>query len=515
MVVMCVDQLCQDYLVRFRSELRENDCFLTAQRTGVAYINCHHQHAFTFTGPGHATLATGTYPNRHGIIGNSWYSPELGKTVRSIDDADATIIGSATLTQGASSKRLLAPTLGDTLKLSTGKKAKVYSVGLKDRAACLTAGRLADGVFWYDYAGNWVTSDCFASELPGYIRVLNEGRAADVYSERKWTLLYDAARYQHDRQDANPFENPGYGLTPNFPHVMPNHQEPNYYKQLVATPWGNDYTLRTAREIIRGAALGQDAIPDLLHINLAANDYVGHHFGPHSLEVEDIFYRTDRQLGEFIRYLDQQVGTGRWTIALSSDHGVSPIATYMASLGWPAQKDPLGNLPAFREHLNTLLASEFKDQGLEVAYVESNQVFLKPHADPAVAARARTAIRNHLTAIPAVTFANTREQLLNSGGRGDRLQRMLHRAFHSERSGDVLYVLAPYHHTPGSYSTTHGSPWQYDTHVPLMLFGSGVRQVGKRSRQTSPAALAPTLAAILQIPAPAMAAEAPLFEAIK
>ena len=127
MVVMCVDQLCQDYLVRFRSELRENDCFLTAQRTGVAYINCHHQHAFTFTGPGHATLATGTYPNRHGIIGNSWYSPELGKTVRSIDDADATIIGSATLTQGASSKRLLAPTLGDTLKLSTGKKATCRS----------------------------------------------------------------------------------------------------------------------------------------------------------------------------------------------------------------------------------------------------------------------------------------------------------------------------------------------------------------------------------------------------
>ena len=514
-VVVCVDQLCQEYLVRFRAGLRETDFFLTAQRTGVAYTNCHHRHAFTFTGPGHATLATGTYPNRHGIIGNSWYSRDAGKTIRSIDDDDATIIGSTEVTQGVSSKQLLAPTLGDTLKLTTGRRAKVYSVGLKDRAACLTAGRMADGVFWYDYAGNWVTSDCFATELPGFIRVLNEGRAADAYSEREWALLHDAGFYQKHRPDANSFEKPGYGLTTAFPHVMPKHDETNYYKQLVATPWGNEYTLRTAREIIRGAALGQDAIPDLLHINLAASDYVGHHFGPYSLEVEDMFYRTDRQLGAFMKYLDQQVGPGQWTLALSSDHGVSPIATYMTSLGWPAKKDPLGSLPAVRERLNAILASEFKDRTVEVAYVESNQVFLKRHADPTVAARARILIRDYLTAIPEVAFANTRDQLLGSVGRGDRLQRMLQRAFHSERSGDVLYVLAPYHHAPGSYTTTHGSPWQYDTHVPLMLFGAGVRKVGQRDRPISPAALAPTLASILQVPSPAMTEESPLVEAVK
>lgn len=514
-VVVCVDQLCQEYLSRFRSGLREADFFLTAQRSGAAYTNCHHRHAFTFTGPGHATLATGTYPHRHGIIGNSWYSRDAGKTVRSIDDASATIIGSAKVTQGVSSKQLLAPTLGDTLKLSTGGKAKVYSVGLKDRAACLTAGKMADGVFWYDYAGNWITSDSFTTQLPGFIRVLNEGRAADVYSGRKWTLVHDANHYQHHRPDANPFEKPGYGLTTAFPHVMPKHDEQNYYKQLVATPWGNEYTLRTAREIIRGAALGQDAIPDLLHINLAANDYVGHHFGPYSLEVEDMFYRTDRMLGAFMKYLDQQVGPGQWTLALSSDHGVSPIATYMTSLGWPAQKDPLGDLVAVRERLNAILAAKFKDSPVEVSYVESNQVFLKHPNDPAVAARARVLIRDYLAAIPAVAYASTREQLLSNVGRGDRLQRMLHRAFHSERSGDVLYVLAPYHHAPGSYTTTHGSPWQYDTHVPLLLFGAGVRHVGQRERPISPASLAPTIASILRIPSPAMTEEASLIEALE
>lgn len=523
-VVVSVDQLCQDYLLRFADNFAEDGFFRRVARQGAAYTQCHHRHAFTVTAPGHAVQLTGTYPNQHGIIGNNWFDRVANKDVYCCDDPSVRIIG---LSQGKpmSPRNLQVETVGDVLKLASGNRSKVFGVAIKDRAAILMTGHHADAAFWMD-DNLWVTSSYYRSDLPGYLRVLNEQQAIERFRGQTWDLLLPRTQYHNQGPDQNDWENPPKGFTSAFPHKLPGPGEgkPLDFGDLVlVSPFGNDLTLEAAREIVVGEQLGVDEEPDLLCINFSSNDYVGHAFGPHSLEVEDITYRTDRQLGEFCRWLDAQVGPGRWTVAVTADHGVAPIVEYARQFHLPARRNPLGSLSEvknkleahLRQHLFANPSEKRADKPL-VQKVTDHAVYLQQDhplfsgGQEERLERALRIVRDWLLAQEGVAAAYTRSELL-SGGAGP-LQESMRRSYHPRRSGDVLYVLQPYC-VPGSRGTTHGSPWHYDTHVPLLLVGCGVR-AGRFDRPVSPACLASTVAELVGVDYPSANVESPLHEAL-
>ena len=311
-------------------------------------------------------------------------------------------------------------------------------------------------------------------------------------------------------------------MSVDFPHTMPAADDPRYIIHLAASPFGNDATLDAAREILRNEELGKDDHPDVLAINISSTDYVGHSFGPYSLEVEDMAYRTDEHLGAFARLLDREVGAGHWILFLTADHGVAPIPERAAAWGLRARRNPFGsrdskgNYEMERQQLEGALRAGLNvgdGDGNLVTAVASNQVFLNLE-HPALrgdnAELARRITRNHLVTDPFVAQAATREQLLQDCS-GNEMLHMLQRSFHPRRSGDVLFVLKPYTFS-GAAAATHGSPWHYDRHVPLMIVGQKEQLDSEHldRQQVSPAQISPTIARILKIPTPSACTEGTL-----
>ncbi|TVP94874.1 MAG: alkaline phosphatase family protein [Planctomycetaceae bacterium] len=549
-VVVSIDQLCQDYLIRFQDNFPtdpEESFFARVLQQGAWFPNCHHAHAFTYTAPGHSVQLTGAHPAGTGVIANDWFDRETGRSRYCVSDPTVGIVG---LPDGKpmSPRVMLVDTVGDQLKLATGGQAKVFGVAIKDRAAILMSGHRADGAYWLE-KNQWVTSTYYRDNLPGYLRVLNDGNAIDRYRGLTWELLLPRERYHNQGDDDNEFENPPKGFTAAFPHRLAAAGEGDtnaFGDQVLFSPFGNDYTLMAARQIIESEQLGADDIPDLLAINFSSNDYVGHAFGPLSFEVEDMTYRTDRQLAEFVRYLDTQVGADRWTVVITSDHGVAPIPEMIAQRGGPAaigpgeavtgpKRNPLGSLTEVRGKLTELLRQDphlgrlmetltRDDTAAEIAELplilamDHSQVFLN-HAHPALQGPAKLiaqrAVRDWLIAQPYVAIAATREDLLGGGGTG--VMEQLQRSFHPGRSGDVLFAYTPYS-IPGSSSatakptgTTHGSPWHYDTNVPLLWVGRGINP-GRYDRRVTPAQIAPTVARMLGVNDPGGCVSEPLHE---
>lgn len=517
-VVVSVDQLCQEYFDRFSKNLHAQQGFYSlALEQGAIYTNCHHAHAFTLTGPGHAVQLTGCYPQQHGIIANEWYDRETKGKMYCVQDKKSTTIGAVQGDGPCSPRNLLVPTVGDHLKLAH-KDAKVFGVALKDRAAILMTGQSADAAYWYEETeGVWVTSSYYRNDLPGYVRAFNENNYLKRFAEQSWKLLLNEASYQHHTPDDFAAETMPDGLSRTFPHKLAASGKP-LYLQLRYTPFGNDMTLDVAKEVLVSEGLGQDDVPDLLCVNLSSNDYVGHAFGPHSLEVEDMTYRTDLQLKAFWDFLKQHVDDGRVVMALTADHGVCPLPEYLKTRGIRhTGRDPLGGEAKVKAQLEPLLRKELaldEVEGALVERVESNQIYLaKDHAAFAGDryARAQQVVRDWLRKQEAIHQVATRDELLAGQG-GGGLHDALAKTFHAARSGDVLWVYEPFY-LCGGKGTTHGSPWRYDTHVPLMLLGEPIEK-GQFARRVSPAALAATVAQLLQIDAPAAAVEEPLHEAL-
>ena len=521
-VVVSVDQLCQDYLIRFRDNFSPDGVFRRVIDHGSHFSQCHHAHAFTVTAPGHAVQLTGAYPATSGIIGNNWFDRYRGKDVFCMDDPAAQTIGT-TSSRGVSPKNLLVETVGDVLRLKTAGRSKVFGVAVKERAAMLMAGHNASAAYWLEN-NDWVTSSYYRPDLPGYLRTLNEGRAIERYRGRTWELLMAKEKYVNTGPDENTWENPPKGFTSAFPHALPKAGQgtaEDYAELVLVSPFGNELTLEAAREIVTHERLGSDEFPDLLCINLTSNDYVGHAFGPHSLEVEDLTYRTDLQLGEFLRWLDMAIGEGRWSFALTADHGVAPIVEYARQFRLPAVRNPLGKLDDVKAKLEARLRSQLRaaitDPPL-VQKVEDHQVYLQ-HDHPVFLkedkedkfALAQRIVRDWLLDQPHVVAALTRDEL--AAGGTSKLHGQLQRAFHPRRSGDVLFVCAPYC-VPGTRGTTHGTPWHYDTHVPLMLLGAGIAPGGPHHRPISPACLASTVAELAGCDWPSANTEQPLREAL-
>lgn len=529
-VVVSIDQFPYEYLERMRANFSPEGFFLRLCDEGANFVNCQHAHAFTYTAPGHSVLLTGCFPNLNGIVGNEWFDRAKGRSVYCVDDDQYPIVGNPLPSDespsrskaadkkpvkkpGVSPRPLLVGTLGDVMKLGN-PSSKVFGIALKDRAGVLMAGHLADGVYWFDTkTGNWVTSTYYRESLPGYLRNYNESDAAEAYINKPWNLLHERQRYLH-----YPAEKAVLLPKPGFPHQMGDRPGAIYYGTMTLSPYGNQLTLDTARLLLASEKLGQDEAPDLLAINLSSNDYIGHMFGPHSLEVQDITYRTDRQLAEFAAFVEEQLQGAPWVFALSSDHGVGPRPEYAAELGLPAQRSPLGSFTKLKLVLNQRLGVELgerKDKKPYVLDLDENSVYLDRSAAELGGEKfiaAQRLVRDFLLEQPRVAIAFTREQLYAQGAAARSLRGAFERAFNPQRSGDVLYALHPYNISGGS-PATHGSPWVYDRHVPLIFWGDGIRR-GRFTEPTSPAAMAPTLARLLAVDPPSSCVVEPLDSAI-
>jgi predicted AlkP superfamily pyrophosphatase or phosphodiesterase len=527
-VVVSADQFAYEYLERFRAGFDPHGIFNRCRRDGAWFTNCHHRQGVTTTGPGHSVFLTGAYPESSGIVDNDWLDRTTDKDVYCVADPQTKIVGPANGHQPVSPRNLLVDTLGDRLKIVTDGRSKVFGIGAKDRAAILMAGHAADGAFFMNGRCQWITSSFYREELPAYLRSWNNSDAAARYSGKTWDLLYDRSRYQHPRKEDSFGEHPAKS-TVNFPHKMHESGSRDYFHDMLESPFGSEITLEAARLIIADEQLGMDEFPDVLAINLTPNDYVGHAYGPESLEVEDLTYRTDRMLGEFADFINERLEGRHWIFVLTADHGVTPIPELAARLKLAAKRNPFivdkdhrpGAASQMLEaHLRRMLGAGDSEPSL-VQYFTDTQVYLRadhPALKGAKFLEAQRYTRDWLLSQDCVAAAVTREQCLSGGATG-RTEAMLRRSFHPRRSGDVLYALEPFYIEGGS-PAAHGQPWECDTHVPLLALSFGNASAGSRvvpgryNRRVSPAAIAPTLAWLLHITPPAGCVEDPLVEVL-
>jgi predicted AlkP superfamily pyrophosphatase or phosphodiesterase len=527
-VVVSVDQFAYEYLERFRAGFDPHGIINRFRHDGAWFTNCHHRHGITTTGPGHSVQLTGAYPESSGIVDNDWFDRATGKDVYCVADPQAKIVGPDDGRAPVSPRNLLVDTLGDRLKIVTDGRSKVFGVGAKDRAAILLAGHAADGAFFLNSRCQWITSDFYRDELPAYLRSWNNSDALARYSGKTWDLLYERGRYQHPAKEDSFGERPSKS-TVDFPHKMHAIGSRDFYHDLLESPFGSEITLEAARLIIADEQLGMDEFPDVLGINITPNDYVGHAYGPESLEVEDITYRTDRLLGEFADFVNDRLEGRPWILVVTADHGVTPIPELAARWKLAGRRNPLvvdsGNRPGpasqmLEAYLRRALGVSQAEPTLVQAFTDI-QVYLRrdhPALQGERFVEAQRATRDWLLSQDCVAVAVTREQCLSGGATG-RTEAMLRRSFHPRRSGDVLFALEPYN-IEGRIPAMHGEPWECDTHVPLLMIGFGNASPDSRlipglyNRRVSPASIAPTLAWLLHITPPAGCVEEPLLEVL-
>jgi predicted AlkP superfamily pyrophosphatase or phosphodiesterase len=503
-VVLVVDQMRADYLTRFEDQFESG--LARIAREGAAFTEAHHEHAATLTAPGHATIATGTHPAKHGIVGNSWWDRTEQRRVSSVGDEAITEIG-RTDGDSDSPHRLLRTTLGDWLT-DASPRSKVLSVALKSRSAVLLGGRQPDGAYWIDGAtGRFVTSTYYRDAYPEWVDRFNDGGFAQTWVGGRWDRLLDEAAYGRSREDAFPTEADGENTT--FPHRFGETGEADatYYRDLYYSPHGDELTLEFARTAIVEEDLGGDDAPDLVWIGASSADAIGHAFGPYSQEVHDYYLQLDRLLGDFLGFLDDRLGPDGYVLVLTSDHGVVPMPEESARRGSDARR--IGPEEIGREIDSAIERASRKARlrGATPGYEYSNGVVIQDadgEIEPARMARFRETLAEALREIDFVEDAFTRDTLADADESADRpLLERYRNGFHPDRAADVVLRFRELD-LPGmgSTSTNHGSPYAYDSHVPLIFMGSGIA-AGSHDEPVGTVDIAPTLARILGVTAPA------------
>ena len=514
-VQITIDQLRGDMLPRFKRRFGDKG-FRYLMDSGVYYTNAHYLHANTFTAVGHATLATGGHAAQHGMAGNYWFNVETGQEVYCVEDDDHSLIGEKSKEhQGTSPRNLLSSTFGDELVLASGNTSRVFSVSIKDRGAIIPGGH-AGKAFWYDKSsGQFVTSTFYYKDYPEWVSEWNDAEPATQYQGASWTLLHDQASYLYGSGDDRPFE----GIPPffdtTFPHTLPDEDSKSLYSLLRTTPYGDQLTLAFVKELVRQEKLGQSKSPDVLAISFSATDSIGHTFGPHSLEYEDNLLRLDITLAELFAFLDQQVGLANTLIVLSSDHGVGDAPEYMQEHGFAVAR--LSPKEVVRQ-VNTVFRARFERHTDIVLDFQTPSLYLNRDLIAQVGLdmeAAEQAVAQQLRTIPGIAQAVTRSDLLRNAIPDTPLMHRVQRSFHPGRSGNVVIVQEQYWflHSQTQLAAMHGSPYAYDTHVPIIFAGGSIApQIV--SRTVAPADIAPTLSALLGILPPSGSTGTPLAEVL-
>ncbi len=508
-VGIVVDQMRYDYLYRYYGKY-EDGGFKRMLREGFNCRNHHYPYGNTSTGAGHASVYSGSIPAIHGIIGNDWFDRDSDQKINCVQDNTVEGVGTTKSLGKASPRNLLVSTMTDQLRIATNFESKVISIALKDRASILPGGNSANAAYWYDgYSGDWITSTYYMQDLPQWITSFNARKLPQKYLQQGWKTLLPIEQYTESTSDNQTYEAPIGGKdTPEFPYDFGTSPGPGL---IGTTPWANTLTKDIAIAAIQGERLGKNTVTDFLALSFSAPDMVGHRFGPNSIEQQDVFLRLDRDFAELFAFLDSWCGKRSYTVFLTADHGVMDVPEFSRDHRIPGNRLAMDSVYA---KIRRKIADEFG----EGDYVRSFGVQLYLDKDlmkrkGVTLEKMNEVIREELLPIDGVADVVMIENLSNAT-MNDYHRRLYMNQIHMKRSGDILIALQPGWITKADFGTSHGSPYNYDTHVPFVLFGWGVNS-GVSLERTEISDIAPTLSALLRILPPSGSIGNPIERALK
>lgn len=511
-VGIVVDQMRQEYFYKFEARYSDGG-FKRLMKEGFMMKNAHYNYIPTYTGPGHASVYSGTTPATHGIIANNWYVRDLGRMIYCAEDSTVTAVGGSASSGNISPRNMYATTISDELRFASNKRAKTVGIAIKDRGAALPAGHMGDA-YWFDsQTGEFMTSTYYYDALPKWVKAFNKRELAQKYLSGKWETLFPIETYTQSIADDNPFEGPFIGMeTAAFPYDLPALMENNDNFGLISTtPFGNTLTLDMAYAALEGEQLGKRGETDLLAISFSSPDYIGHRFGPTSVELEDNYLRLDRELEAFFNHLDKEYGEGEYLVFLTADHAVADIVDYMLSENVPAgnfntrfiltqmrgfcivsygEGNWISNFANEQVFINHELA---KEKGIPVEQIQRELGEFLLRFDGIKEVYTATDMRR-------MDYVTGRKQLLQMG-------------YNHKASGDLLLILEPAWLSSSWRGTTHGTGYTYDTHVPIIFMGWNIPQ-GESSRYVTITDIAPTLSMLLNIRLPNGATGQPILEVL-
>ncbi len=496
-VMITVDQMRHDYIDKYWDRYSE-DGFKRLINKGFSFDNANFSYVPTMTAVGHATIGTGTTPVHHGIAANNWYNRASQKKVYCVSDSTVSSVGVIGTDGMHSPRNLKSTSFSDQLKLSS-PKSKVFGVSLKDRGAILPVGYAADAAYWFSGGeGQFISSTYYVSELPKWVSSFNsEGHVSD-YLQEPWSTLYPIETYTTSSQDLVDFEGVFKGETaPTFPHMLPNLMKKNGLGLIKGTPFGNSLLIDFAVELIKQEYLGSDEITDVISISFSSTDYIGHMFGPQSVEIEDTYLRLDLNLKSLLEFLDQQIGDGQYTVVLTADHGAADIPAHAGgNTGYyntAAMTDSLNSWSQRTFDCEVIEKNTNQQLYLDYAVIQDNDLELDD---------VREILTEYLLSYPAVIAAADMKGRQCVGD--EALCNRMYNGFDAKRSGDIFYSfqagwLSDYYQAKGG--TGHSTAFKYDTHVPMIWYGWGVEK-GSFQNEVAIKDIAVTLSDLLRIPAP-------------
>jgi len=519
-VQITIDQMRGDFPMRYKDRLGEGG-FRYLMEKGTHYANAHYQHADTETPIGHAALFTGTYPAYNGIVAGSWYDVARGKLIYNCEDDRFPMIGQPEKEgTGRGPGNLLSSTVGDELVLSNDGQSRVFSVSIKDRGAILPAGHTGKA-FWYSKGdGRFVTSTYYYKDYPDWVKQWNDAKWADRYKDKSWTLLHDASTYVYGQKDDRPYEVDTFGLGITFPHQTKGDSE-SFYASLIVMPFGDELTANFAKTLIKKEQLGQGKQTDFLAVSFSVTDYVGHFYGPSSLEAEDNILHLDRLLADFFQFIDEEIGLDKTLIIVSSDHGMCETPEYMESLGFDVGRLTAATITkgvvkkALQERLGV---PDDVIRLYEHPYIYLNEEEIEKTKYSV--SEIETVVAEEIVKIPGIRAAVTRTALQTGVFPANALNVKIENNFHPQRSGHVHVIADQFWYfyyemePPSAIAATHGSPWTYDSYVPIFFVGHGV-PAQRIARLVTPYDIAVTLSTWLEIKPPSASIGTPLVEVLE
>ncbi len=510
LVGIVVDQMRHDYIYRYWNKYG-NGGFKKLIIDGYFYKNAQYNYVPTYTGPGHASIYTGATPATHGIIANDWYDKETNTTVYCTDDNTVKTVGSESKAGLMSPKKLLVTTIGDELKLATNQQSKVFAISLKDRSSILPAGHSANGAFWFDgTVGKFISSTHYMNQLPTWLTDFNNQKLATQYLSKGWNTLYPLNTYEESLTDNNNYEKaPNKKKEAIFPYDYQVQLNNNDFEIIKATPYGNSITKDLAIACLKAEQLGKNKHTDMLCVSFSSTDYVGHSYGPRSVEVEDVYLRLDKDLEELLTYLNTNVGKDNYVLFLTADHGACDVPAHLKDL-----KIPGGyiNETELETTIKTFCLNTYGDS--LVYSLNNQQIFLNETKMAAMKLNkfaVEHTLANWLLSIKGVAEAYPSEVLKYENYTDNSFKYLIQKGYNHVRSGNVAFSYNPAWMEYQAKGTTHGASYSYDTHVPVIFYGKDIPK-GNSVKKVNVVDIAPTLSLLLNMSYPNGTSGKPLEE---
>ena len=498
-VGIVIDQMRWDYLYRFNN-LYQAKGFKRLIGQGFSCDNAMIPYTPSYTAVGHTCIYTGSVPAINGMVGNNWWDKGLNKNVYCTDDSTVSTVGNADDAGKMSPRNMWTTTITDELRLSNNFKSKVIGISLKDRGAILPAGHSANAAYWFDdNGGKWISSTFYMKQLPDWVTNFNALDEPGKFMSKDWTTMLPINKYDLSTADDKPYEGIIKGETSaTFPHKLSAIKD-NKFNAFRYTPYANTFTFDFAKKAIENEHLGSNPVPDFLTVSVSSTDYIGHTFGPNSIEIEDTYLRLDKDIADFLQYLDQKLGKENYLIFLTADHGVAHIPGFLAEHNLPGGTFSENDLA---KEINQQIETKFDVKNI-VSSLQNYQVYLN-YNEVEKQGKDKDSINKQVIKIlkqkPFIINAFETNKIMQVPIVEPQRSMMIN-GFNAKRSGDIQFSFKPGYFDGGKTGTTHGLWNPYDAHIPLLFFGWKVPQ-GKTNREVYMTDIAATIAAMLQIQMP-------------